>query len=93
MACPPRKGHAGGTRHGAFENIPADDPIRSTLTTYKKHTALPGRQAVPVKEMNGMRSKAGMAEVCLPHCLLPCSVISEFHTSVKLCFLKSPTTN
>ena len=36
MACPPRKGHAGGTRHGAFENIPADDPIRSTLTTYKK---------------------------------------------------------
>ncbi len=35
MACPPQKGHAGGTRHGAFENIPADNPIRSTLTTYK----------------------------------------------------------
>ncbi len=46
MACPPQKGHAGGTRHGAFENIPADDPIRSTLTTYKKHTALPERQVV-----------------------------------------------
>lgn len=93
MACPPQKGHAGGTRHGAFENIPADDPIRSTFTIYKKRHRLAG-EAGGVRKGNEWDEEQGGYGRSLPSPLSAArSVISEFHTSVKLCFLKSPTTN
>lgn len=63
--------------------IPYDQPLRYI----KKDTALPGRQAVSVKEMNGMRSKAGTAEVCLPHCLLP--VVSYLNSTLQSSFVSS----
>lgn len=93
MACPPRQGYAGGTRHGAFENIPADDPIRSTFTIYKKRHHLAG-EAGGVRKGNERDEEQGVYGRSLPSPLSAArSVISEFHTSVKIRFLKSPTTN
>lgn len=93
MVCPPRQGYAGGTRHGAFENIPADDPKRLTFTIHKKRHRLAG-EAGGVRKGNERDEEQGGYGRSLPSPLSAArSVISEFHTSVKLCFLKSPTTN
>ena len=78
MVCPPRQGHAGGTRHGAFENIPADDPIRSTFTIYKKNTALPERQGGVRKGNEWDEEQGRYGRDMSPRCLLPCSASTPY---------------
>ena len=83
----------GATRHRVSANIPADDPIRLTFTTYKKKHRL-AREAGGVRKGNERDEEQGGYGRSLPSPLSAArSVISEFHTSVKIRFLKSPMTN